>query len=194
MESAAERARRGYQYVGLISQFLDNLREFTLGAPAETTRECLSSIVREAAALAQQGMPLPDAAPEIITTLPESLFLAGHRSRLLQAFINILTNAIEACEVTDRPGLVSITLERQADAYAKVVITDNGCGMAHDAVRDCVDLFSSGKPSGMGFGLPIARKVIEQDHSGTLAIKSSAGQGTSVTILLPVERLDVEVS
>ena len=194
MEQTAERVTRGHQYVGLISQFLDNLREFTVGTPAETTRECLSSIIREAATLAQQGIDLPDAGFEFRLNLPESLFLAGHRSRLLQAFINIFTNAIEACEVMDRSGLVSISLERQADAYARIVIADNGCGMAHDAVRDCVDLFSSGKPSGMGFGLPIARKVIEQDHCGTLAIESTAGEGTAVTILLPVERLDAEVS
>lgn len=194
MDQTAERVERGHQYVGLISQFLDNLREFTLGAPADTTRECLSSVIREAATLAQQGVPLPDPRLEFRMALPESLFLSGHRSRLLQAFINILTNAIEACEVTDRAGLVTISLERQTDAYARVVIADNGCGMARDAVRDCVDLYSSGKVSGMGFGLPIARKVIEQDHSGILAIESSAGVGTTVTILLPVERVDAEVS
>jgi len=194
LEQAAERIRRGHHHVGLITEVLDNLREFTDGRPAETTRECLSLILREAVALAQQGMPLPPAEISFSLSLPESLFISGHRSRLLQAFINILTNAMEACEAADRSGRIDVVLEQQSEDFAKVLITDNGCGMSRDAVRDCIDLFSSSKVSGMGFGLPIARKVVEQDHSGILSLESSPGEGTTVAILLPVERFEAEVS
>jgi signal transduction histidine kinase len=110
------------------------------------------------------------------------------------AFINIITNAMEACEASDGPGRIAVSIERQSDDFARVMISDNGCGMSRDAVRDCVDLFSSSKVIGMGFGLPIARKVIEQDHSGILALESSPGEGTTVTVLLPIERLEAEVS
>ena len=191
MEDAASRIRRGHHHVGLITEFLDNLRAFPEGTPAETTRECLPSIMREAVAIAQQGVVEVPEGLEFRLSLPDSLFIAGHRSRLLMAFINILTNAIEACEAGGRPGRIAVTIAPQADDFARIHITDNGCGMSRDAVRDCVDLFSSSKPSGMGFGLPITRKVIEQDHSGTLVLESQAGEGTTVTVLLPVERMDV---
>lgn len=194
LEQATDRIRRGHHSVGLITEFLDNLREFTDGKPAETTRECLPSVLREAVALAQHGMPYAPAGIEFCLSLPESLFISGHRSRLLQAFINIITNAMEACEAADRPGRIAVTIGLQSEDFAKVVIADNGCGMSRDAVRDCVDLFSSGKVSGMGFGLPISRKVIEQDHSGILALDSSPGLGTTVTVLLPVDRLEVDAS
>lgn len=194
LEQAADRIRRGHHHVGLITEVLDNLREFTDGKPAETTRECLSSILKEAVSLAQQGaaMPQPDLTFSLL--LPESLFISGHRSRLLQAFINIITNAMEACEASGRPGHIAVSIERQSDDFARVMITDNGCGMSRDAVRDCVDLFSSSKVSGMGFGLPISRKVIEQDHSGVMTLESSPGEGTTVTVLLPIERLEVDAS
>lgn len=194
LEEASDRIRRGHHHVGLITEFLDNLREFTDGKPAETTRECLSSVIREALSLAHQGAATPPEYVAFHLSLPESLFISGHRSRLLQAFINIIANAMEACEATNRQGHIRVTVDRQSDDFARVRIADNGCGMSHDAVRECVDLFSSSKVSGMGFGLPIARKVIEQDHSGILALESRPGEGTTVTVLLPLERLEADVS
>ena len=194
LEQAVNRIRRGHHHVGLITEVLDNLREFTDGKPAETTRECLSSILQEAVSLAQQGAAEPQPDIRFSLLLPESLFISGHRSRLLQGFINIITNAIEACEATGRPGHIAVSIERQSDDFARVMISDNGCGMSRDAVRDCVDLFSSSKVSGMGFGLPISRKVIEQDHSGVMTLESSPGEGTTVTVLLPIERLEADAS
>ena len=64
--------------------------------------------------------------------------------------------------------------------------------MGEEALRDCVLLYSSGKPGGMGFGLPLAKKIIEVDHRGTLSIESRKNEGTIVRLVLPIEQASSE--
>ncbi len=87
-----------------------------------------------------------------------------------------------------RRGVLTISGSPQTETHIKIAIADNGCGMSEEALRDCVLLYSSGKPNGMGFGLPLAKKIIEIDHRGTLSIESRDGVGTAVTVVLPVEQ------
>jgi signal transduction histidine kinase len=64
--------------------------------------------------------------------------------------------------------------------------------MSAEAVKDCLLLYSTGKVGGMGFGIPLAKKIVEISHHGTLSIESQNGNGTTVTIMLPVEQLRLE--
>ncbi|QNN24035.1 HAMP domain-containing histidine kinase [Planctomycetales bacterium ZRK34] len=71
----------------------------------------------------------------------------------------------------------------------EVVVTDNGMGLSAeelDEVRRFEPGGTSKKTHGTGFGLPIAKRKIE-DHGGSLAIDSEEDKGTTVTITLPVE-------
>lgn len=180
--------RRARSRVRLITEFLDNLREFTTDTPAEFTTEALLPTMREAVELALSHLESPTADIDVRQSVDETLKLEASRSRLLQALINIIVNAVEACAGLTCRAVLSISAEQQGDTHIKVTITDNGCGMGEEALRDCVLLYSSGKPSGMGFGLPLAKKIIEIDHRGTLSIESRAGVGTTATIVLPIEQ------
>jgi signal transduction histidine kinase len=122
----------------------------------------------------------------------DSLKLEANRSRLLQALINIIANSVEACADLTRRGVLTISAELQTDSHIKIAIADNGCGMGEEALRDCILLYSSGKPNGMGFGLPLAKKIIEIDHRGTLSIESRKDVGTTATLVLPMEQLRSE--
>ena len=121
-----------------------------------------------------------------------TLKLEANRSRLLQALINIIVNSVEACADQTRRGVLTISAELQTDTHIKIAIADNGCGMSEEALRDCVLLYSSGKPDGMGFGLPLAKKIIEVDHRGTLSIESRKDVGTTTTLVLPMEQVSSE--
>jgi signal transduction histidine kinase len=71
----------------------------------------------------------------------------------------------------------------------EIMIRDNGMGLSKEElakVREFVPGGTSKKTYGTGFGLPIARRRIA-DHGGELGIDSVEGQGTTVTITLPVE-------
>lgn len=183
---------RAQARVRLITDFLDNLRAFTDETPAEFTAESLLPIVREAVELALSHVEHPAAGIDVRQAVDDSLKLEANRSRLLQAVINIIVNAVEACAHQTRPGELTISAQQQTDTHIRITIADNGCGMGEEALRDCLLLYSSGKPNGMGFGLPLAKKIIEIDHRGTLSIESRTDEGTIATVVLPIEQVRSE--
>ena len=191
-EESLAQIRRLRERVVLITDFLDNLRAFTTHSPAEFTVEALHPIVTETVELALGHMEGAAAEIGVRLTVDPALRIDASRSRLLQALINIVVNAVEACVDLERPALLTVSAEVESETHVRIVVADNGCGMAAEALRDCVLLYSSGKPGGMGFGLPLAKKIIEVDHRGSLSIESCIGEGTVVTLLLPVEQAPCE--
>ena len=187
-EQALQHARRAQARVQLITEFLDNLRAFTTETVAEFTSEALLPIAKEAVELALSSIKGPATGVEVSLMVDDRLTVEGSRSRLLQALINIIVNAAEACGGETRRGVLTISAEPQSCTHVRLTIADNGCGMSSEALKDCVLLYSTGKPNGMGFGLPLAKKIIEIDHRGTLSIESKRDVGTTVLIVLPIEQ------
>jgi signal transduction histidine kinase len=183
---------RAQARVRLIIDFLDNLRAFTAETSAEFSVEALRPLLREAVELALGHVEPPTQGIDVRQTVDDSLKLEASRSRLLQAVINIIVNAVEACANLSRPGVLTVSAEQRTDSHIGITVADNGCGMGEEALRDCVLLYSSSKRQGMGFGLPLAKKIIEIDHRGTLSIESRMGVGTVVTVVLPIEQVRSE--
>ena len=186
-EHVLQHARRAQGRVKLITEFLDNLRAFTADAPTEFMPEALLPSVMEAVELALSHI---DGAGSVDVRLAvaDGVKAESSRSRLLQALINIIANAVEACEGLPRRGVLSISAEQQGSTHVRLTVADNGCGMSEQTLKDCVVLYSTGKPNGMGFGVPLAKKLIEMDHHGTLSIESQPNVGTTVVIVLPIEQ------
>jgi signal transduction histidine kinase len=172
----------------MIAEFLDNLRALTADGEASFTHEPLAPLIREALELTAAAEELAVQGIDFAHEVEQDLCIEIDRSRLLQALINLLVNAVEACAETGRRGRVLVTARRQAAGRVSITVSDNGKGMSAEALRDCAQLYSSGKPGGMGFGLPLARKIIEVVHRGTLCIASREGEGTTATLVLPAEQ------
>ena len=129
-------------------------------------------------------------------TLPK---LDCYPGLLNQAFLAILTNAIDALQQAGYPETCpSDTSEscqklmitgryEAAIAQIKITITDNGSGMTPEVQRKIFDPFFTTKPvgQGTGLGLAIAYQIIVQDHHGDLRCESTPNQGTTFTISLP---------
>jgi signal transduction histidine kinase len=102
--------------------------------------------------------------------------------RLRQILLNLLANAVK---FTPRGGAVTVSAERRGAAVA-MIVADTGIGMA--AEQSASDS-RFGRPSdGGGLGLPLVKRLVEL-HDGTLAIDSAPGRGTTVTVLLPADRI-----
>lgn len=98
-----------------------------------------------------------------------------------QALLAIFTNAIEA---SARGGRIFIKSGADA-AFVSVSITDGGRGVPR-ALQDRVfDPYFSTKSEGIGLGLTVAKKIVEA-HGGSIELDSDEGQGTTVTIRLPI--------
>ena len=116
--------------------------------------------------------------------------ILGDRRRLAQALDHLLRNAIS---YTPADGRVLVRV-RSRDRTGEVTLSDNGRGIAPQQRERILDrmrrssLGDAGERDGrapLGFGLPLAYQLIET-HGGTLALESEPGQGTTVTVELPL--------
>lgn len=103
-------------------------------------------------------------------------------SKLNQAIFHIIQNALDACR---SGGLVAISTSA-ADDEVRIVIEDNGCGIAEDDLPRIFDPFFTTKPlgKGMGLGLSLCYGIV-RDHGGKIEVESELGKGTRFTISLP---------
>ena len=102
------------------------------------------------------------------------------------ALINILENAVDACEKDDsgRPHEIIFRVRRKPGEVC-FEVQDNGVGMDAATREKIFTLFFSSKGSkGTGFGLFIANHLIKQ-HGGTITAKSAPGQGTHFYVKIP---------
>jgi signal transduction histidine kinase len=113
------------------------------------------------------------------------LQVAGSQTMLERLFTNIISNAIK---YSDKSNIVTIRLSKRNDVV-HITITDHGRGMTKLAVKRAFDRFYresySRSDEGIGLGLAISKSITEKHH-GTLQIDSSKGNGTTVTIRLPL--------
>ena len=125
--------------------------------------------------------------------LPEILC---YPNQLNQVFMNILINAIQALELSGlksgEKGNIRVKTYIE-DAWAVIAITDNGKGIAPEHLEKIFDLyFSTKKPGaaaeglGLGLGLPISQKIIQEKHFGKIEVESVLGHETTFFIKLPL--------
>jgi len=102
-----------------------------------------------------------------------------------QALLNLLNNALEACE----PGKGAVTLSgamSEDGEHFVLTVRDNGHGMDAQTLEHLFEPFYSTKGlRGTGLGLTVSRKIAEE-HGGRLEIESEPGAGTSIRIKLPL--------
>jgi signal transduction histidine kinase len=99
------------------------------------------------------------------------------------ALLNLLLNAIEAMPGGGTLSISSTT----AGEMLSLVIQDTGSGMSEERVKKIFEPFNSDKTGGLGLGMPYAKKIIGE-HGGNITVDSRLGEGTRVSISLPVEK------
>lgn len=174
----------------LLTAIVDSLRDLMADVTPEFHGEDLRGMVEEAVALVKDRMELKGNRIAVEVAIDADVRLDAHRHRLLQAFSNIVQNAFEAYDGMAAPGKIRIDARPEGEQHIVVAFADGGCGMSDEALRDAFQLYSSKKPDGTGFGLPLAKKIIETEHGGSVKLTSTKGHGTTVTVVLPVEQED----
>lgn len=96
--------------------------------------------------------------------------------------MNLFANAIDAMAGVEQPRLV-VRSQNRGDTVL-LSITDNGCGMSEELIRDAFKPFFTTKPHGTGLGLVISKKMLTQMNCG-IELTSEKGKGTTFTLVLP---------
>ncbi len=117
--------------------------------------------------------------------------LRADPQRLMQVLLNLVSNAIKF-NVED--GSVRIHADFDPDDGFKIKVIDTGIGIAQENIPKALERFGQIEDSwtrrheGTGLGLPISKRLIEL-HGGTLMLTSAVGEGCTVTLWFPPERV-----
>ena len=123
-----------------------------------------------------------EARTDIIYSIkPGDMRLYADRTMIEQALINLIKNAVEACEGDADPPMVLVEAFYRS---GKIVFTvrDNGQGIVPEAVDRIFVPFFTTKQGGSGIGLSLSRQIINR-HGGSLSVESAPGQGSLFTIV-----------
>jgi heavy metal sensor kinase len=116
------------------------------------------------------------------------LLVSGDGARLRQVFYNVLDNAIK---YTPEGGSVTVVCSRD-DRGATVTVKDTGIGISAEHLPHVFDRFyrvdkaRSRAEGGTGLGLSIAKGIVAA-HGGSIELRSTPGEGTTCTVLLPAK-------
>ena len=171
----------------LIDDLMDvsriNQGRIELRRAAIALNDVLGDAVEVARPMAQE------AGIELNVMLPgNKLVVDADRTRLAQAFMNLLHNAVKYTESGGRVE-VGVVVERDR---AVVTVRDSGIGIPTDHLESIFDMFSQIESAltrsrgGLGIGLSLTRRLVEM-HGGTVrAFSEGAGQGSRFLIVLPL--------
>ena len=130
-----------------------------------------------------------DAGIALTTVPPEPLPpIAADQVKLKQIMLNLLSNAVK---FTPSGGAVTVSAARIDEGRVVIAVADTGIGMTDADIALALEPFQqvdnaiSRKYEGTGLGLPLTRALVAL-HGGLIAITSAKGEGTVVTVTLPV--------
>ncbi len=125
---------------------------------------------------------------EIAEALPA---LYADPLKMKQVVVNLMTNAIK---FSPPAAVVLIRAELLEEGDLEISVNDNGIGMSPQDIKVALEPFrqvesvATRSRQGVGLGLPLSKTLVEL-HKGTLTIESQPGQGTTVRVRLPADRL-----
>jgi PAS domain S-box-containing protein len=175
--------------INRIAKIIRELVDFARPSHYEIKTVDLNKIIREAVNITRYGKKARHVNFKL--ELEDSLLpISVVPDQLIQVFINIIINALDAIETNNG----DITLISRADSkYLYCVIKDTGKGIHEDELDKIFDPFYTTKKvgEGTGLGLWVSYGIIK-NFGGNITVDSVVGRGTSVTISLPIKQKDID--
>ncbi|MBS0469603.1 MAG: sensor histidine kinase [Proteobacteria bacterium] len=180
----------GHHLLALINDILDLAK---IEAGSWTLREGnvdLDALLRDVSAMmtAKASEAGTHLSCEIDAALPA---IRADERALKQILLNLVSNAIK---FTPRGGQITIFADRSDAGDVRFGVSDTGIGIAPEEHGKVFESFGQGRhdvvtaDKGTGLGLPIVKGLIEH-HGGRIELNSRVGEGTTVTVYLPAERV-----
>lgn len=170
-------------HIDRITRIVRNLSDFARLPDEQRVATDIFEIVRSAADIAGFDNRAKHVRFDIVP--PDQVCKADvARDQLLQAFLNIMLNALDALEKTD--DAVLTIRAYQADSQCHIVIGDNGTGITEEQLLRIFEPFYTTKPvgKGTGLGLSVTYRIVN-DLGGSIDVASVVGRGSTFTIILP---------
>jgi signal transduction histidine kinase len=156
----------------LITSFLNFARPLEIHPVMADLQEVVADVIRRLPAskgVAVEGSVAPDARNFLFDPATLSIALS-----------NLIQNAIQA----STPGTTVRVTAKKLDAEIEITVEDQGEGISPQNLENIFNPFFTTKSNGVGLGLAIVSKIIDEHH-GKITASSTVGQGTTFRITLP---------
>ncbi len=167
-----------------LSVILDNFLKFARPGTLQVQVVDIEGLIQQIVSLMQYEAEAQGIAIEV-TVANDMTPVIGDATQISQVLVNILVNAFQAmpsggtCRITVR------MTEREETEWCELTVRDSGQGINKEDLPRLFEPFYTTKATGTGLGLAVAYRII-QDHGGMIDVASTPGQGTVVTVQLPV--------
>jgi len=171
-----------------LKHFMEELRNIVKPRPIERfAMDVNTSVVEIMESMRVEG----DRAGVVLEThyAEGPLVIEGDRFALGRVYRNLITNAIQA---TAHGGRVTVSTAR-IDDHVAITVEDTGSGIPADRLPSIFEEFVTTKRRGLGLGLAISKRIVEQ-LDGTIAVESEVGRGTTFTMRFPASDQSVHAA
>jgi signal transduction histidine kinase len=170
-----------------IKRLLEDLRNLGRPIPLErfpvdVNRSLTEAAERMALLAEQSGVSL------IVALGDDPIVIEGDLFALGRVYRNLLLNGVQA---TAPGGSITIA-STNARGTVTIRVTDTGCGIAPERLGAIFDDYTTTKRRGLGLGLAISKKIVEQLH-GTIEVESEVGKGTTFTLAFPALAVEAQL-
>lgn len=177
-----ERVERIENTIDRIQYFVKSIVTYAKPFSENRERVRLSNLFNQALYFCQYLIEKREI--ETIISVEQEIFLTCYPNQLLQAIVNLITNAIQAM-----PDGGRLTVEgKKVDNAVIITVSDTGKGMSEDVKKRIFEPFFSTRKAegGVGLGLTIVKNAIDA-HNGTIEVESEEGKGTTFRIIIKDE-------
>ena len=163
-----------------ISEILEEFVQYARFAPPDLRPDDLNAVLRNLTEMigenaSQSGVTVA------LELVERPLTVLLDRKKITQALLNLAVNAIHAMP---EGGKLTLRTKLTETGEVALAITDSGTGIESADLERIFEPFFTKKEKGMGFGLAIVKRIIE-DHHGAISCRSQVGEFTEFTITLP---------
>jgi len=124
---------------------------------------------------------------EVIFNADENIIIYGDPIKFNQVITNLLSNAIDSYDEQQSNKEIIVELIKTSN-HIKLTVADNGSGIKDEIINQIFEPFFTTKSNsdGLGLGLSLIKKIIEESFSGTITVSSKINNGTIFTVNLPL--------
>ena len=168
-------------HIDRIARIVRSLGDFARVSSAEKMPSLIAEIVDRTINLVKYDKRFRNI--QLTTDIADIPLLQLNPDKMQQVFLNIMLNAIDAMP---NGGSLTVTA-RQNGSIIEMIFKDTGIGIEESVINKIFDPFFTTKPMGKGTGLGLSLCYgIIKEHNGSINVKSMKGEGTTLTIRLPL--------
>jgi signal transduction histidine kinase len=163
--------------IAYSNKIIDDLLDYSREIDLELSEHTPKSIVEES--LSSLEVPSNIRVMDLTESRP---IVKVDIDKMKRACLNLIRNALDAMP---EGGTLTVTSEQNGN-YFRISFSDTGMGMPKVTLKRLWTPLFTTKAKGMGFGLPICKRIVEA-HGGSIAVESRLGKGTTFTVTIPIQ-------